>query len=305
MSILQQQPIFNLSVHLHGCAYYITVNGMPVIDNNEGDQITTTFPINMSWRSGKNTLGVHVWPTENQTEISNTAKLELTLKVKQNQSTEEHQLTKLTILGQMLKQGMLIYNDPKRLDSTLDFTESFTGDVTISSAKITQGTYMGDNAYLIEQEVDIPSNLPLWGFFDSDPIPDVDQMTDPQYEKFIQSMIVGYQRILDAILAGNAEQLVPFFQERSSEIDAAFYLPPGTTAKKLKSAFDDAIQQPNSYFLPIDSNTLMVSYLDHPNVVKLSRENGSAAIVQNFSGVGSQEFDILFRIKQGKWIITR
>ncbi len=307
MNILHEKPYFVLDVDLSGSKYYVTVNGVPVVQDSAGNKITAEFPLNHLMRSGKNTIAIEISPKEGDIELLSDAHYQLALKVS-NYATDPNEFFEIeqsSLYAQIIKNELLEVGTVRKLNSQQNFIESDNGDVLIKPLTATAKPEYGPDTYLIEQEINIPSNLPLWGFFQGDKLPEYDDMPDELYYQNIDNMILGYDKILKAIQSGNIAAVIPYFNERSTEIDKAFYQPAGTTAKKLQKALEEAASESDSYFLPLSNDTLLINYYDNMKHVRLMREDGSAALVQNFKGVGSQEFDIVFRLEKGKWVISR
>ena len=160
--------------------------------------------------------------------------------------------------------------------------------------------------------MEIPNSLPLWAFYGSDEIPDIDFIPKEQYPQFKNSFIKIYQDILQGITTGNIDALLPLFTERNQENDRAFYYEPGHTAKRLKQVFmnvHEKLKKNEAKPLTVDAKYLLYDY-QGKNLVRLERlqkrNDYTPAIAVSYPKLHmSESFEITFRRKNGQWIVSQ
>ncbi len=192
-----------------------------------------------------------------------------------------------------------------RLDSSSKFAENASGDVVIGEILAKEISDF-DGAYIYEREMYIPSSLPLWSFFGGDVLPDYDNMPDEEYYQAIDDLFMPYKLIQDALEKGGVDSIIPMFEERNKETDAAFYLEPGTTENKLRSSLVNACKDENLELARLSSEFLNIRVESNKKLVSLIREEEMSAIGFNYKSFSaSQSYHLIFRRENGGWVLTR
>src|SRR5690625_7348733 len=79
------------------------------------------------------------------------------------------------------------------------------------------------------------------------------------------ALYVEYKHIESALKRGDIDSVLPLFSERSSEIDTAFYLEPGTTQQTLRRSMErihssnehDLLElRPDNVIITLDENKI-------------------------------------------------
>ncbi len=313
-SLLFNQPYFTLSVKYKGLYIHARVNGVEVYSEFSERPVEVEVPVNHWMAPDKNELEILLKPLLDGVELSPHSYLEMSLLVRQSEALGEKPFKVADIVfdGELLhklgKEKSLEKSMPvQRLDSTRGFTTTETGDVILRSIRIEK--YDEENHfYRAIREIEVPSEIPRWAFLDSDIIPDIEEesMSEEVFERFLDSLIIEYRKVHNALKNNDIEPIMPMFEERNRETDAAFYFEPGTLAKKMKSALQEAAVDEDAELEELNADHLMFDISENKKLARLIGGDDSKAIVQNFkSGMGSQSFDLVFRYKDGKWILTR
>ena len=301
MSILNQKPVFTIDLHGAGTRFRLYVNGVLVerLGHSEG-QSTYEIPVNHWMRSGKNTLELIVYPNKKGEDIQPNSIVKALLQVRNSGEQENHTLGGLVFSGTNYKEAAL---DKAYQRDIENFDLADGGGITVSEVTEKHDIHFeGTRAYSLTLE--IPSNLPLWAFFESDEVPDLDTMSDESYEAITAEMYVILKGIQDHLEQGKVDEVMPLFAERNRETDLAFYKEEGQTQRELHSDFTNDIPTLNMLNLGPDS----AGYESERNLKLASslRNERDNAISGNLkSGPGNLSFPIMFRKQDGKWIITR
>jgi hypothetical protein len=300
MSILSQNPVFTIDFHGAGTRYQLYLNGVLVEGNSSGAQSTFDIPVNHWMRSGKNTLDLTVYPNDEGEDISFKSDIKALLQVRNYGERENFTLGGFSFDGLKYKNAVLDKTYQRDIEN-FEIVEA--GGITVSEMTEEHDIHFeGTRAYSLTFE--IPSNLPLWAFFESD---DVTDFTSLNYEEFIDmttELNSILQHVGEQLTLGKVDEIMPLFAERNRETDLAFYKEEGQTERELHSDFTNDI--PTLNMIPFDPAS--TGYESEKNLKLASnfRNNRTNVISGNLkSGPGNLSFPIMFRKEDGKWIITR
>lgn len=180
----------------------------------------------------------------------------------------------------------------------LDGDESSSTEVLIWNydGKTDSDVKVGDKEVAMNKKflVDLP--FPQWKWFTSDVIThDEDTRKD---------LLKEYQKILKAVESRNVESVIPDFNERFTELAISSFKSVDTMTSGyglVSSAKDQELE-----LSPVDPDDSPLVVFGDGHLAKIIYWDGSAFIGFNFKdGSGSEEYNIIFRRKNGKWIITR
>lgn len=300
MSILKQKPVFTIDFHGAGTRYQFYVNGVLVENNPDALQATTELPVNHWMRSGINTLDLLVYPDDEGEEISSNSQIKASLQVRNYGEQENYPLGGISFDGATYKNVLPVLGYQRDVK---DFSVMDDGGIVVSEMAVENDVYFeGTRKYSIT--IDVPSNLPLWSFFNSDNVPDFRTVSDEDYLDLRLKLYNILRNIQDHLEHGNIDDIMPLFSERNRETDLAFYKEEGQTERELHSDFTNDIPTLNMINLGPESS----AYESEENLKLASNFRGDRknAISGNLkSGTGNLSFPIMFRKQGDKWIITR
>ncbi|TYK65424.1 hypothetical protein [Colwellia echini] len=304
MTILQKQPVFDLKIEGLGAMYFIELNGVRVLKqyNAEG-KISTRIPVNHYMRSGSNTLKILTWSGD-EYPINEHAYVNLELIVSESsQPNVEYPISTIVFDNtQTTEEKSSNSSLSGKYNSLNGFSASSSGDVTVEDIMYKQVK----NVYTYSRTIDIPSSLPLWAFFSSDNLPNYNGMEDNEYYQNVDNLLVEYMKVQEAIKNNTTDQIISMFEERNKELDAAFYYPPGTYENKIKVALKDAANDDTAELVSLKPNDIFFDLSNNNKLNRLARKGKGPAIALNFKDIeGSYSFDMIFRMQDGKWILTR
>jgi hypothetical protein len=304
-SILNEKPVFELKILSFSTRYDILVNGIQVHDDADGsDQTTLVLPVNHWMRSGGNILELVVYPDAEGTPINKESKVNVELYVRNAGEKEGSRIGGFAFkgIGHLDKTSYEGY----RLNPET-FERNDEGIIEVSYVTETEDTVF-DGVYEFSQTFDIPNNLSLWRFFESDDVPEIQYEDESRRDEFWELSNQMVKELLfpiqDAILSGDLDSVMPLFEERNRETDQAFYKESGTTEKELRYAFTENVKRINMKPLTeggigyVNERGLKLSGLYRGN-----RSSGLMGIYKNHPG--TLGFPIIFRMEDGEWIITR
>ena len=312
-SILMRQPYFNLDIRSQNIGFYIVVNGANVFKYFSSDRLNTEIPINQWFTSGENKIDLIAKPFAPSRSFMGKARVDVILKVSDaNNLALKYKVVENVFDAELDERGLFLNKNKHsyKLNSQNNFEISKLGDVTVKEA--TLDVYNKEKNFVrISRQLSVPSVLPHWAFLDGDQIPSISEadMTDKEFDVFLESLLSKYRKVYNAIKNNDVDSVMSMFAERDKETDEAFYFEPGTTEKKMRAALIDAAKDEASgetELLPIGPEYLEFGIFENNTMARLKRADDGRAIVQNFKKAqGSQSFDLIFRYKNGKWILTR
>jgi hypothetical protein len=305
MSLLQDQPVFELKLDGYGCMFIIYINDIKIhFQNNSDSKINTTFPINHYMRSGSNEIKLSLW-SGSEEPVSPAAYIKAELIVSEHKSPE----TEYTVTSVIFDNKALLALD-KIKESTLAgkynseqaFSFDDKGDITINEISYKQEK----NVHVYNQNITIPSSLPLWAFFSSDTLPDYYGMSDDEYYKEMDILLLEYQKIQNAIVNKDIASALSMFKERNTELDQAFYYPVGTYDEKVKKSLTNAANDETAELVELNSSHVDFRPFKNQKLNSLKRHNEQSAIRLNYTDIeGSYGYHLIFRRENGNWILTR
>ena len=305
MNILQSKPVFELNIKSFGVSYGATVNGVYIHSQFDPDvKDDLSLPVNHFFSSGKNKVVLKVIPEDEGGEFNPNATIELALTVKEFGHKETYTLLTSVFSGRTPPEAKKSDEKENRLNALPPFKSSENGEIKVSATTIKpMEDYFG--GLDIIQNIDIPSNLPRWRFFESDELPLPTSLTDDAYYETLSDLFKEYERIHTALKGKDIDSIIVVFKERSEELDLAFYEPLGTTQKQLKETLIETVNDTEMELSPIKSEHLGFGITESSTLRELTRSGEGAAISYDYIDGGSRGFPVIFRRENGKWIITR
>jgi hypothetical protein len=305
MNILQNQPVFELKLNGFGALYRVRVNGAPVFNEyNSMAQTATRLPINHYMRSGDNTISISIW-SGSKGPINPHAHMKIELVVSEhNKPDKEFVISTLNFDNSGASE--VVRTEKSSLSGSYSSKHGFIaddkGDVVIHDITFKES----ENIFDYKRKITIPSSLPLWAFFNSDELPDYVSMSDEEYYQHMDVLLIEYLKVENAIAENNIDTILPMFKERNKELDLAFYNEPGTLAEKIKIALTEAANDDTATVAALKRGSLDFVIAENNKLNSLARGGTDTAVGLNYKdGTGSYSFDMIFRLKDGKWILTR
>lgn len=315
-SMLMNKPYVTALIEMADCHFYVEINGVMI--NRGAQPVTVEIPINHWLRSGENNIQLFLYTPEESKTIAPNAHCSVSLQVRSDDapSSTAQVVSRLVYSGKeaLVGTGTEASTAPGKYDSRRDFIADHGGDVEVG--KVSQGPMpdSSDEGVVLTQKIVMPLPFPEWAFFHSNELPpDVDKMSDAEFDQYFKSLHAQYQRIYDALKRKDVDSILPLFEERNREMDIAMFYPLGTFRQKIGEALKDALNDPELELLDIGGTridgkgvSLSVYTFSNRKLVQLLRNGFGSAIVFNFRNAeASEQYDIIFRRQNGQWIITR
>ena len=311
-TVLMDKPYFSMTLDMNACAGFLLLNG-ELLYGAAMMPIKFDTPVNHLIRKGDNELRMILAPVNEQGQMGDFAKTmrcSMTLKVRPSGTSLDDNVT-VTALSFTAKDPTGIEgNTPEgKLDSKKGFVPAKNGDVKIG--KVNKEPFQIGT--IVTRTIALPAiGLPEWKFFKSDDItslsaPDIDgQMDDQTRENLKKEILPIYRKIWSALEARDLKAVLPLYEERNKEIDAAFFKKPGETGQRLAKELQEKASDTTIKLFPITEDNVVVRVSDNNKLVKLTQNNDKALIcfTDPVNHVGYY-YDLILRKSGNKWIITR
>ena len=308
LAMVPGKPLFNVRLDIEGCAHDVYVNGGLVTRNLEGTPAHAEYPVNHWLRSGSNLLQVNMLLPEGEPDTCN-VKLELRYK----DDSAPPDAPALTLATLVHDGTTAPANNPTLGSSPSGSFDSRTGqpatssaDVRVSAATIQPLTPKVPQAHVLSRSVELGLPFPEWAFFRGEvQRPDWDYESKEARQPVYGALLETYQSLHDLLAKGDIDAFVDACEERSREMDIAYYQPSGTSREALRSQVASAIANSKFELESIRKNPGKYwGYLVGPQGTLVALTQGTrASALLSFQRKGEELAIVLptfFRKEQGK-----
>jgi hypothetical protein len=315
LGVLQEKPYLTLHIHMENCRYDVTVNHVSVASDPNGRSLDIEVPVNQWLRSGRNETAIAlypwpktgVWPANGQ--VGPTANAIATLQVRNigDPTSASALVTRVSYSGASAVAGRASAGSTPsgKRSSTRGFEADDSGDVVVGETLVTP---MRDSAgVIISQTLDLQLPLPIWAFFSSDEIPLIDDMNDTEFASTTRQLLERLQVVWDALNHNAVDRVLPLFEERNRELDAAFFKEPGSTARDLALSLQTASKAADMKLIPLSFDRSQLVVEDNRRLARLvNTASGEAVLAFEYTDQSAtQRYPIVFRRSGNQWIVCR
>lgn len=314
-SMLRDKPYLTLRIESEATIYQVCVNGAFVSTELEGQASSIALPINHFMRSGKNEISVEVVPWELEDgkrgfEANDNITLKLLVQSATALEIPGVEIATLSFRGARMgsPEATAASTAAGRLDSAKKFARVSDGDVILGPV---ESRTVGDGGQLlVSRSITLPLPFLEWDFFRSDTVPQRRTLDAAQRAVAREELLQQYEVVWNALRTKNVESIMPLFEERNRETDAAMYFLPGTTERRLRAAFQSMFKDSNRELEPIRSDGVTWDYDVGPTgkLMRLTWGTHANGIItykhKTIEGLRT-EFAIVYRKQGDRYIISR
>jgi len=307
--MLDKKPYFTLNIDAHMCLAFIQFNGQ-FIFGAEMMPMKLDMPLNHWIRKGDNQISIALMPVDDEGEMGSFAtgsRVEATLNVRQAGGSKEDNVRITSLRFDSTDPDNL--PPAERLGSKKGFKADPKGDVKVGKTR--KESYQ-DIGVVMTRTVTLPKlGLPEWKFFKSDDLTDMSgfdiegRVGDEKLLELQDELLPIYKGIWDALDKGDVDSILPLYEERSAETDAAFFKEPGETQASVERWLRESVSDPNQKLWPISEDNVMIRLYDNNKLAQLVQNNDNPLLSFDYTEGGARHYEAIFR-KSGKdWILTR
>jgi hypothetical protein len=304
-------PLFDLRVDIENCAYIVYVNGGLVTANMEGSAHEDQ-PINHWLNSGSNEIELHTYLSDAPDQCE--AKLSLTLKDEDNEKDPARTALVLAYSAQQAVSG-----DPTRdsspaglFDSHSGFRASDRGDLRVGPAKVASISGNRAKIRVLSRTFDVHLLFRQWAFLRGDKMPTYWEFKNRAEEDAAYQEILGaYKKLWSFLDKHDVNGFLDACEERSREIDSAFYKRPGETRTHLRKDVESAMNDSEFRLSPVENSPgLFWTYTvgSTGRLIAVTQGDRASPIIRYVMKDGtpfSLIFPVVFRKEGSRYIVTR
>ncbi|MEY4583360.1 MAG: hypothetical protein RL701_8063 [Pseudomonadota bacterium] len=258
-SMFAQKPYVTVFVEAQSVPFEVHVNGAPVT-SNPGASSRETYPVNQLLRPwGDNEISVLAPPytlPDGTSGYEDAASVTVTVLVQETGSLDKPGVPVCTLSfhGKTARTPQATEGSSPvgKFDSARKLEPNDRGDVVIGPPRVQKINSAG--VLLVSRTFAMPMPLPEWEFLRSDLVPLELEGPTPAGDVLYEQLIAAYDLVWQGLKTGDVDKVLPLFEERSRNTDAAFYLFAGTTQKKLKALLEEAVHDPSLALQPIKAD---------------------------------------------------
>jgi hypothetical protein len=245
-------PLVGLRLDGEDCSYVVYVNGGLVASNLDGTPVAEEYPINQFLRSGENELAVHIYRSR-ETD-PDTGELKVAIKVGDADDEKRPAATALTLAFAAKAAGDRTGGSSPAgtFDSEHGYRPNDHGDVTVGKVAVKQLPGRGSVIHALTRTFSMHLPFPEWAFFKGEKVKQWWEFKDDQEKEPTYLEIQKAYGELQSLLAKkDVDAFLDACEERSREIDTAYYKKPGETRAALKQQLEAAINDPKVALIPV------------------------------------------------------
>jgi hypothetical protein len=307
------KPLFNLKFDLEECAYDVYVNGGLLARDAEAAPAHDALPINHFVRHGDNELELFVYRSPEASENQCTARLTLQIGDDDKPDAPDKPVFTMAYSDKTAATAPTAGSSPAgRFDSTRDFAASASGDTWVGPMEFRKGLGRVEHVYSVKRSFKIVTPFPTWRFFHGDKLPPSWSIPRDEVLKHYAEVLAAYRPLWQLLSKKDVNGFLDACEERSQEMDIAYYKTPGETRARLRELVEAAMKDDTVALTSIEDDEpgKYWRYDVGPNGLLIGLSSGTTAspILRYEMKDGtpfSLIFPAVFRKKNGKYFVAR
>jgi hypothetical protein len=197
-------------------------------------------------------------------------------------------------------------------DSHLGFRASNKGDMRVGPAKIEHLTGEGSEIHILSRTFDIQVPFPEWAFFHGDKVRQWFEFESREARQpTFQEILGAYRKVWGLLQKRDVKGFLDVCEERSREIDIAYYKAPGETRAGLQKSIESAMNDPEYDLASVEPSagkTWKYMVGSTGKLIALARSDRGSSILRFGMKNGtpfSLVFPVVFRKQGNAYIVTR
>lgn len=311
LPMIARRPLMSLRIDTEHCAYLLFVNGGLVTANIDGDAAHEDQPINHWVHTGSNAIDLHMYKPGDEPDLCD---VKIGVTVKDNDNDKVPSLTAL-VLAHSAKaaaagsptQGS---SPPGTFDSHQDFRPSNKGDLRVGPAQLVHLTGNASEIHVLSRTFDVQLPFPEWAFFRGEKLRQWWEFKNREERQPTYEEILGaYRKVWSFLQKRDINGFLDACEERSREIDMAFYKQSGETRARLRKDLESAMNDPEFELTTLDvKGSWKYTVGSTGKLIALTQGNQASPIFRFQMKDGtpfSLIFPVVFRKEGDRYIITR
>jgi hypothetical protein len=309
-SMYVSRPVLSFKVDIDECGFKLFLNGGLVTSNLEGIA-HEELPVNHWVRNGSNEIQLYLYKPADAPDNCD-VKVALTVTDNDNDETPPATVFMLAHSAKAAAAGAPFRGSsaPGTFDSHDGFRSSDKGDVRVGPAKMAQLTGRVSHIHVLSRTFDVPLRFPEWAFFRGEKVKQVFEFESKEARRPTYNEILGaYSKVWSFLQKRDVEGFLNACEERSREIDLAYYKTPGETRAALRKQIASAMNDPDYELATLDGPGFWTYNVGSTGkLIALTQDERSSPIFR-YQLKGDTPFALIFPVvfrKEGdKYIVTR
>lgn len=311
--MLSKTPLLNAKLDITHCAYGLYVNGGLVAQDNEGLPVREPHPINHWLRSGENEIALHL-----KKRGADVDRCEAKVAVEYTEHGGDAIAAPVTLLELGHSAVASLAGRPTEGSSPPGHYDaasgraSAQGNLRVGPASLVRLPGRYDYVHVLSRKFELSLPFPEWAFFRGErhkPLWEYEESNQalPHY----RALLAEYEKLRQLLSDRDVTAFLNVCEERSKEVDLAYYKQPGDTRQALRQQIESVMNDP-AYELAAVANspgkwwTLTIG--PSGTLAALTTGERASPILRYQLKDGtpfSIIFPIAFRTEQGRYIVTR
>lgn len=285
-----------------------------VLASGDGAPAHETQPINHWVRSGQNKLEVFIYDEDGRPPAGCKVKTSVLVGDANDDKVPETTVLTLAYSGHVPPGGHPTGGSSREgtFDSTHGYRASDQGDVKVGPPELVRLTGGGSEIQVLSRTFDFHVPFPGWAFFKGEPVKQGWQFKDKQeMTPTYQEIFAAYLKLWTLLQKKDVNGFLDACEERSREMDVAYFKHPGATRAQLRKDLESAVNDPKLDLYPITKDPhkfFTYAVGSTGKLITLTSGAHFAAILRfpmKDDTPFSMTFPITFRKEGDRFIVTR
>jgi hypothetical protein len=303
-------PVLNLKVDIDECGFDVFLNGGLVTSNVDGIAHEEQ-PVNHWVRNGSNLLQVYLYKPAGEPDHCD-VKVALSVSDSRNDETPPATVLVLAHSAKAAAAGAPFQGSSPAgtFDSHHGFRASDKGDVRVGPVNLVQLTGKASAIHVLSRTFDVPLRFPEWAFFRGEKLKQVFEFESKEARRPTYNEILGaYTKVWSFLQKRDVEGFLNACEERSREIDLAFYKTPGATRAALRKQLESAMNDSDYELVRLDGPGFWTYNVGSTGQLIALTQGKRASPIFRYQLKGDNPFSLIFPVvfrKEGEaYIVTR
>jgi hypothetical protein len=303
-------PLVDLRIDIEQCFYIVYVNGGVVASDMGGRPAHEDDPINHFVRSGDNELTVYMLEGDEPTKCD----VKVAVNVSDSEDESGRKATALTLAyaGEKGNPAERIHASSSAglFDSNQTYKKSDRGDLAVGPVQVKEFGGRSYKVRALSRSFSLQLPFPEWAFFKGEKLREGwEYQSDAEMDAVSAEIQAAYASLHDMLEKKEIDRFLDACEERSQEIDLAFYKARGATRARLRKDIEAAIGDPAYKLKPVVRTGKHWTYNigSTGKLISLTTGARSSAILRFTSETSDLDliFPVTFRKEGSRFIVTR
>lgn len=309
--MLAPKPLLSAKLEITHCPYELYVNGGLVAQDDDGLPARDEHPLNHWLRSGKNEIALHLDESEGDPDRCEARVAILLAEHGAAPGTEPSTLFDLSYPAAAAPGGPAESSSPPGSYDERGHPSS-AGPVQVGPVSVHQLPGRYDGYRVVARTFELPVPFPEWAFLHSERQKPLWEHANPDDAvPHYKALLAEYERLRKLLYDRDVNAFLNACEERSREIDLAYYKQPGETRQALERQIKATMDDPKYALgtVATDAGGWWRLTIGSLGTLSALTTGAHASPILRYEMKDGTPFSIVlpltFRAEQGRYIVTR